>query len=216
MTPLKILLADDHEVIRRGLKQIIEAQRGWQVVGEAVTGREAVEKTQKLKPEIVLLDIAMPELNGLEAARQILKMAPKTEILILTMYESEQLVRDLLETGAHGYLFKSDAARDLVTAVESLREHRPYFTTAVAKMVLEGYLKSRATRNDESSSALTSRERQIVQLLAEGKTSKEVAVVLGITVKTAETHRANLMRKLDLHSVSDLVHYAVRNNIVEP
>ena len=217
-TALRILVADDHEVVRRGLKELLDAQPDWQVVGEAVTGREAVEGAKLLKPDVVVTDIAMPSLNGLEATRQILKTAPKTEVVVLTVQESEQLVRDVLEAGAHGYLLKSDAARDLVAAVDSVRQHRPYFTTKVAKMVLDGYLdlERRRVHQKAPSSSLTSREREIVQLLAEGKTSKEVATALGISVKTAETHRGHLMRKLDLRSVSDLVRYAVRNHIVQP
>ena len=217
MSVLRILLADDHEIVRRGLKDLLEAEAGWQIVGEATTGREAVAKTQLLKPDVVILDLRMPELNGLDATRQILQSLPGTEILILTVSDSEQLARTLLEAGAHGYLLKSDAGRDLVTAVESLRKHRPFFTSVIARMVLQGFLKLRDT---EAASAqgdpLSGREREIIQLLAEGKSNKEVAVALGISVKTAETHRANIMRKLDLHSTSDLVHYAVRNGIIMP
>jgi DNA-binding NarL/FixJ family response regulator len=171
---------------------------------------------KQLKPELVILDISMPELNGLEAARIILKMAPKTEILILTMHDSEQVVREVLEAGARGYVLKSDAGRDLVAAVESLLEHKPFFTSHVSEMVLEGYLKGRVTQEELGTSgwALTAREREIVQLLAEGKSNKEVAAALSISVKTVETHRTNIMRKLNLHSLSDLVRYAIRNAII--
>jgi|SRR5215467_8423757 len=214
--PFRILLADDHEVVRRGLCSLLKAQPDCEVCGEAADGREAVEKALKLKPEIVILDIGMPRLNGLEATRQILKVIPETKILILTLHDSDQVVREVLDAGARGFLLKSDAARDLVSAIEALRRDKIYFTPKVASMVLNGYLQSRSApaSGNETRGRLTPREREIVQLLAEGKSSKEVAVTLGLSVKTAETHRSNIMRKLDLHSVSDLVLYAVRNNIV--
>jgi len=214
----RILVADDHEVVRRGLCALLQAQPDWEVCGEAGDGREALEKTQKLKPDVVILDIGMPSLNGLEATRQILKSNPHTKILILTLHDSDQVVREVLNAGARGFLLKSDAARDLVAAVEALRRDKTYFTSKVAAMVLEGYLKNGTPGAPQpvtpSRSRLTPREREIVQLLAEGKSTKEVAVALGLSVKTAETHRSNIMRKLELHSVSDLVLYAVRNNIV--
>jgi DNA-binding NarL/FixJ family response regulator len=214
---LRILLADDHEVVRRGLKELLEVQAGWQIVGEAATGREAVEKAELLKPDVVVLDVSMPELNGLEATHQILRSLPRTEILILTINDSEQLAQTVLQAGAHGYLLKSDAGRDLVTAVDFLRQHRPFFTSEVARMVLQGFLKrSKGEVEGAPGDPLTGREREIVQLVAEGKSNKEVAVALGISVKTAETHRANIMRKLNLHGTSDLVHYAVRNGIIVP
>lgn len=218
MKRIRILVADDHEVVRRGLRTLLEAQPDWEVAGEAATGREALEMTKQLKPEVVLLDITMPELNGLEATRQILKALPKTEVLILTMHESEQLVREVLTAGARGYVLKSDAGRDLVAAVDCVSRHKPFFTSTVAQMILEGYLKvaSQAAQLAAPGARLTPREREIVQLLAEGKCNKEVAHALSISVKTAETHRANIMRKLNLHSLSDLVHYAIRNKIVAP
>jgi DNA-binding NarL/FixJ family response regulator len=215
--PFRILVADDHEVVRRGLCALLQAQPDWEVCGEASDGREALEKAQKLKPDVIILDIGMPSLNGLEATRQILKLNPQTKVLILTLHDSDQVVREVLNAGARGFLLKSDAARDLVAAVEALRRDKTYFTSKVAAMVLEGYLKNGtpgAPPAPPSRSRLTPREREIVQLLAEGKSTKEVAVALGLSVKTAETHRSNIMRKLELHSVSDLVLYAVRNNIV--
>jgi DNA-binding NarL/FixJ family response regulator len=212
--PLRLLLADDHEVVRRGLRTLLEMQPGWQVVGEAVTGREAVEQVRTLKPHIAIVDMSMPELNGLEATRKILKLAPRTQVLILTQHESEQMVQAFLTAGARGYLMKSDAARDLVTAVDSVRQGRPFFTSKVAQMVLEGYLSAVAASSPHK--VLTPSECQIVQLLAEGNTNKQVASALNIAVKTVETHRAHIMRKLKLRSVSDLVHYAIRNNMMEP
>lgn len=212
---IRILVADDHEYVRRGLRELIKTEPGYEICAEAANGQEAVEKTQSLKPDVVVLDVSMPGLNGIEATRQIMKEVPETEVLVLTVYESEQMISELLSAGARGYLLKSDAARDLLVAIESLHQRRPFFTSKVARMVLRGYLQGAASSNPALSSCLTTRERQIVQLLAEGKSNKDVAVIQGITVKTAETHRANLMRKLELHSVSDLVHYAVRNQIVE-
>ena len=215
MGVFRILVADDHEVVRKGLISLLQSQPDWQVCGEAADGREAVEKAQQLKPDVVILDIGMPSLNGLEATRQILKTNPQARVLILTLHDSDQVVREVLNAGARGFLLKSDAARDLVAAVEALRRDKTYFTSKVATMVLEGYLKGTpGTIATSTRSRLTPREREIVQLLAEGKSTKEVAVALGLSVKTAETHRSNIMRKLQLHSVSDLVLYAVKNNIV--
>jgi DNA-binding NarL/FixJ family response regulator len=216
--PFRILVADDHEVVRRGLCALLRAQQDWDVCGEAANGREAVDKAVTLKPEVVILDIGMPSLNGLDATRQILRAVPQTKVLILTLHDSDQVVQEVLNAGARGFLLKSDAARDLVAAVEALRLNKIYFTPKVASMVLDGYLHRNASDVEpeaQGRSRLTAREREIVQLLAEGKSSKEVAAVLGLSVKTAETHRSNIMRKLELHSVSDLVLYAVRNNIVQ-
>ena len=217
---LRILIADDHEVARRGIRSILESHPGWEVCEEAKDGREAVEMAARTHPEVILLDIAMPNLNGLEAARQILDASPDVAILILTMHDSDQTIREVLRAGARGFLLKSDAGRDLVSAFEALEQKRTFFTTKVSQMVLEGFLDRRDPAQINRSSIelshdlLTTREREVIQLLAEGKTSKEVAVTLNLSVKTAETHRTNLMRKLGLHSVADLTRYAVRNGIV--
>lgn len=218
MPALKLLLADDHEIVRQGLKSILAALRDCEVVGEASDGRQAVQMTKDLNPDIVVLDIGMPLLNGLEATRQILKMRPQTKVLILTMHESDTVIREVLDAGARGYILKTDAGRDLVTAVESLRRNKTFFTSRVSQMILDGFLKGdpRPDRNGENGGIrLTPRQREMVQLLAEGKSSKEVAVTLDVSVKTAETHRANIMRKLDCHSVSEVVRYAIRNQIIE-
>jgi DNA-binding NarL/FixJ family response regulator len=212
---LRILIADDHEVARRGIRSLLETHPGWEVCGEARDGREAVDCANQMKPDLVLLDIGMPSLNGLDAARQILATCPETRILILTMHDSEQVVREVLAVGARGFLLKSDAGRDLIAAVEALQHNRTFFTTKVAQMVLEGYLRPNDGSDRPYRHILTPREREVIQLLAEGKTTKEVAVTLNLSVKTAETHRTNLMRKLDLHSVADLTLYAVRNSIVQ-
>ena len=221
---LRILIADDHEVARQGIRSLLESHAGWEVCAEAKDGRKAVEFASSLNPDLILLDIGMPNLNGLEAARQILASSPELPILILTMHDSDQVVREVLRAGARGFLLKSDAGRDLVAAVEALQMRRTFFTTKVSQMVLNGYLdrenpesreESNDKKEDESAPVLTGREREVIQLLAEGKTSKEVAVALHLSVKTAETHRTNLMRKLGLHSVADLTRYAVRNGIVQ-
>ncbi len=222
---LRILIADDHEVARQGIRSLLEGHEGWEVCAEAKDGREAVEFASSLNPDLILLDIGMPNLNGLEAARQILASSPEVPILILTMHDSDQVVREVLRAGARGFLLKSDAGRDLVAAVEALQMRRTFFTTKVSQMVLNGYLdrenpesceeSNDKKKEDESTPVLTGREREVIQLLAEGKTSKEVAVALHLSVKTAETHRTNLMRKLGLHSVADLTRYAVRNGIVQ-
>jgi DNA-binding NarL/FixJ family response regulator len=215
---MKILVADDHDIIRRGLKDLLSARAGWEVCAEAKTGREAVRLAEETKPDIIVMDVSMPELNGLEAARRIRKALPSAEILILTMHFSDQLVRDIIETGARGYIVKSDADRDLVSAVEALAARRTFFTPKAAEMMVNG-LSGRMSGPGTTTvrkSRITSREREIVQLLAEGKSSKEVAVALNISVKTAETHRSNIMRKLNLHSVSELVLYAIKNQLVVP
>jgi DNA-binding NarL/FixJ family response regulator len=188
-----------------------------EVVGEATDGRQAVTMAKELNPDIVVLDLAMPSLNGLEATRQILKNRPQTKVLILTMHETDPLIRQVLDAGARGYILKTDAGRDLVSAIEALRRNKTFFTSRVAQMILDGFLKGdpKPVDNQPAGGRLTARQREIVQLLAEGKSSKEVAVALGLSVKTAETHRANIMRKLDCHSVSEVVRYAIRNKIIE-
>jgi DNA-binding NarL/FixJ family response regulator len=216
MKLLRVLVVDDHEVVRKGLRALLETKEGWEVCGEAADGREAVEKANQYRPDVVLLDLGMPKLGGLEAARQIVKMNPETEILVLTMHESEQTVQEVYKTGARGCLLKSDAGRDLLAAVEALSCHQPFFSSRVARMLSEAFKHGVAVKAVMAPDLLTPREREIVQMLAEGKSLKEVAGALNITVKTAETHRSNIMRKLELHSMSELVRYAIRNNIVAP
>ena len=203
-------------MIRQGLRRVLEEHSGWEICGEAATGREAVALARRLRPDVVVMDFAMPELNGLEATRQIRDSLPGTEVVMLTMHDSDQLAREALAAGARGYVMKNDAGRVLVTAVKHLSRHRPFFTRSVSEMISQGFLKPSAGAGDQPRTRLTSREREIVQLIAEGKSTKEVAALLEISVKTAETHRVNLMRKLNLHAVGDLVRYAIRNGIVQP
>ncbi len=211
----RVLVADDHEIVRSGVRGLLEA-RGYLVVGEAADGNEAVEKAMGLSPDIAILDITMPRLNGLEATRRIRSGAPHTEVLILSMHYSEQMVHEVLKAGARGYILKSDAAKHLISAVEALSARRPYFTADVSQRLLDAYLAQPGGRAPVRPPGpdLTSRETEIVQLLAEGKGNKEIATLLGVSVKTVETHRSNVMRKLDIHSLSDLIHYALRNNLI--
>jgi len=216
MSTLKILIADDHDVVRKGLRMLIEEHPGWEICGEARSGREAVEKAIQLKPEVTVIDISMPDLNGLEATRQIRKACPKTEVLVITHHDSDEMAAEVLDAGARGYVLKSDSDKDLVHAVETLSQHKPFFTSRVTEILLDNR-GSRVTHPAESiRKRLTMREREILQLLAEGKTAKEVASILGIAIKTSDTHRTNIMRKLNVHSVAELVRYAIRNKIVEP
>jgi DNA-binding NarL/FixJ family response regulator len=213
--PVRILVADDHQVVRTGLRTLLESKTGWQVCAEAANGREAVEKAGQLKPDVAVLDIGMPLLNGVEATRQIRKLSPQTEILILTMHDSELLIQEVLAAGAHGYILKDDADRNLVAAIDALRRHKPYLSSRVSESVSNPAGGDSPAFSPSPRNRLTPREREVLQLLAEGKSNKEVATILEISVKTAETHRANIMLKLDFHSVTELVRYAVRNKIIQ-
>jgi DNA-binding NarL/FixJ family response regulator len=211
----RVLIADDHELIRRGLRQLIERHPGWEVCGEAATGAQVLEQITKLKPDVVVLDVNMPETDAFELTHQIRDRVPETEVLIFTMHEGEELMCALIAAGARGYVLKSDPTRDIVTAIEALSQHLPYFTGKVSVEVRESFL--RTTKGDKSrspSASLTFREREVIQLLAEGKSNKQVSAILGISPKTTETHRATIMRKIGANSVVDLVHYAVRNKII--
>jgi DNA-binding NarL/FixJ family response regulator len=212
---VRILIADDHHVVRTGLRALLESKKGWEVCAEAANGREAVEKAGQLKPDVAVLDIGMPLLNGVEATRQICKISPKTEVLILTMHDSELLVQEVLGAGAHGYILKDDADRNLIAAVDALRRHKPFLSSRVSEAAAKTLPGDDPAAHRSSRSRVTPREREVLQLLAEGKSNKEVADILQISVKTAETHRANIMLKLDFHSVTELVRYAVRNKIIQ-
>jgi DNA-binding NarL/FixJ family response regulator len=215
---LRILIADDHEVVRRGLSALLQSHEGWEICGDAQDGREVVEKAKVLKPDVVILDVGMPNLNGLAATRLLLQQDPRLKIIVLTITDSDQVIREALDAGARGFVLKSDAARDLVSAVEALQRNRMFFTPRVNDMVLAGFLDKGHTGGSGEAPMLpklTPREREVIQLLAEGKSSKEVASVLNLSTKTAETHRSNIMRKLDIHSIRDLVVYAVKNDIIQ-
>jgi DNA-binding NarL/FixJ family response regulator len=215
MKRVRILIADDHDVVRQGVRAVLEGQPGWVVCGEASTGREAVAKAIDLQPDVVVLDISMPELNGLEATRQI-RRAVSARILILTVHESDQVVTEVLDAGAHGYVLKTDAGRTLVEAIRALLRHQEFLTERVHVVAARRAGRRRTAAVPRATGRLTPREREVVQLLTEGKSNKEIGVVLGITTKTAETHRAHILAKLHLHSMSELVRYAIRNRIIEP
>jgi len=212
-TLVRILLADDHDVVRKGLRGLLEVNSAWQVCGEATNGRDAVKLAMELKPDLAVLDLEMPELNGLEATRQIKKDLPDLEVLIFTMHETDQFIRDALVAGARGFVLKADAGRYLVEAVEALSRHKPFFTSKASETLLEKFLESTAASIEVD--RLTDREREIIQLLAEGKGNKEISAILYISVKTVETHRAAIMRKLKMNSIVDLVRYAIRNNWIK-
>jgi DNA-binding NarL/FixJ family response regulator len=213
---LRILLADDHDIVRRGMRELLEEQAGWCVCAEASNGRAAVALALQERPQVAVLDLSMPELNGLEATRRIKDGLPETEVLIFSMHESEELIRQVLTAGARGYLLKSDASRQLVPAVESLARHQPFFSGRVSEVVLGGFLKAGEEDRGPAAGRLTSREAEVLQLLAEGKSNKQIASLLDLSVKTVETHRTAVMRKLELKSLPDLVRFAIRNHIVQP
>lgn len=216
MPALRILIADDHSVVRAGLRALLESRSGWEVCAEASDGRDAVDKATKLKPDVAVLDIGMPLLNGVEATRRIRTASPSTEILILTMHESDDLVQQVVQAGARGYVLKDEADRVLLAAVDAARQHKPYFSTRLANPRADELPLSPSDSAKPPRPRLTPREREILQLLTEGKSNKEVASLLGISVNTAEAHRANIMLKLGLHSLAELVHYAIRNQIIKP
>jgi DNA-binding NarL/FixJ family response regulator len=215
---LRLLVAGGNEIARKGLCALVREQPDWDLVAEARDGREAVERTKQIKPDVAIMDIDMPSLNGLDATRQIASGALKTKVLLLASHDTGELLPLALEAGARGYLLKSDPAEDLVSAVEALRCGRSFFTGRVAHEVLRGYLElMEKTEHCRSKDArrLSDREREVTQLVAEGRSSKQVAVALNISTATAETHRHNLMKKIDCHSVAELVRYAIRNHIIE-
>jgi len=208
---IRILIADDHAVVRSGMRAMLDAQQNWDVVAEASDGKEAVLKAIETTPDIAVIDYSLPSINGLEVTRQIRTHLPKTEVLIFTMYDNEALIQETMKVGARGFLLKSDAGRDLQSAIEALAIHKPFFTARVSEMMRDSFVTaSKAVRT-----TLTSREVGVVQLVAEGHTNKHVARLLNISLKTVESHRANVMHKLNLSSFADLVRYAVRNNLVE-
>jgi DNA-binding NarL/FixJ family response regulator len=211
------MLADNHDVVLQGLRKILESREDWEVCGEATDGRAAVEQALKLKPDVVIMDLLMSELNGLEATRQIRRGLPDTEVLVFTMQETLELIREALTAGARGYVLKSEPGHRVIEAVEALSQHQPYFAPVVSETLLNAFLTNGVEREHVSAfNVLTERERVVIQLLAEGKGNKEVASSLGISHKTVESHRSAIMRKLGLHSIAEIVHYAIRNKLVEP
>ena len=214
MNTYRILVADDHEVVRHGLRVLLERHPQWSVCGEAASGDEAVAKSVELRPDLAILDIGMPGGNGFEAARKIVEANPSTKVLILSLYESEQLMREVLQSGARGYLLKSDASRFLVIAAEALRNGKTFFTPKYDHLMRPSSTRQEGAAKLPSVVSLTPREQEVVRLLGEGKSTREVAQKLNMAVKTAETHRAHIMHKLDLHSITDVVLYAVRNGLI--
>jgi DNA-binding NarL/FixJ family response regulator len=214
---LRILIADDHDLVRQGMRALLQRRKGWTVCGLASTGREAVAQAGELKPDIVIMDMAMPELNGLDAAIQIKRDLPATEILMFTAHESDEVVRDAFAAGVKSFMFKSEAWENLVQAIESLAEHKPFLTQRVSDILFSTTLNRLEAKPDgtQPGQRLTARERETVQLLAEGKTNKEIADMLGISVRTSEHHRAAILRKLNLQSVAALVRYAIRNKLID-
>jgi DNA-binding NarL/FixJ family response regulator len=217
MKTASILIADDHPLVRRGLRTLLETQPKWKVVAEVSNGREAVEVASTMQPDVAILDIGMPKLNGMDAASLIFKASPKTRILMLTMHSAEDLIQRTLSAGASGYVLKADAEKDLIAAVDALLHHKTFFTSTASDVIL-GHMRGRVQKGaaDETRGRLSVREREVVQLLAEGKSNKEIAAQLNLSTRTVENHRAKTMDKLKLRSFGELVRYAVRNKIVEP
>jgi DNA-binding NarL/FixJ family response regulator len=214
MDGFRILVADDHPVFRFGLCSLIRSHKGWEVCGEATDGRDAVVKYRELKPNLVILDISLPKLNGLDAARQILKLDPAQRILVVTDVDSEHVILDCVEAGVRGWVFKSEPTEDLTTAVEALERHKSIFSSRVSDLIADSNKELRTRLPVIKVPKLSPREREIVTLIGEGKTSKDIALTLNVAIKTAETHRTNILRKLNLHSTVELVLYAVRNELV--
>jgi two-component system response regulator NreC len=215
MNPIRILLADDHIVIRKGLRLLLESQPGFQVIAEASDGRETVALAEAHQPDVIVLDVAMPTLNGIEAARQISAKLPQSAIVFLSMHSDESYVLKALKSGAKGYLLKDSAEHDLISAIRAVSEGKAFFSPAISKMMVAEYMRQMQEREIEDSyELLTTREREVLQLLAEGKANKEVANILNLSLYTVETHRGNILQKLNLHSGAELILYAVRKGVI--
>ena len=210
-----ILIADDHEIVRGGVRNLIEASGKYACCGQAASGREAVKLAQELEPDVAVLDVTMPELNGIEAAKQILKLCPETKVLVFTVHDAEQVVMEIFRSGAHGYVLKSDAGRQLIDAIDCVLAGKHYFSSQISEVIFNASRDTTLPHAAPAEEKPTTREREVIQLLAEGSSNKEVADKLGISVKTVETHRAAIMRKLGLHSIGELVRYAIRNKFIE-
>lgn len=215
MKKIKILIADDHKILRQGIISLLKSQPDLEVVGEAHDGKEAVEKTKELKPDVVLMDIGMPDLNGLEATRQIKKYDSKIKVLILTIHKNEEYIFQSLQTGASGYLLKETAVEDLISAIHSAYKDDSFLSPSISKTVIDAFLRKSAKGRDPTAfDTLTPREREILQLIAESHTNSEIGKMLYISKKTVDAHRTHIMEKLDIHDVVDLVKYAIRKGIV--
>ena len=212
---IHILIADDHTLLRNGISAILKDEQDMVIVGEANDGREAVRLAGQLKPNVVLMDIAMPLLNGLEATRQIKREHPEINVLVLTMYDNEEYFRKMLEVGASGYIIKRAAATELVSAIRAIYSGEAVLSPAITRLLLEDYLNHDLRNEKDDPNALSSREREVLQLIAEGKTSREIAEILNLSVKTVQSHRTNLMQKLDLHDRGELIKYAIQKKIIE-
>lgn len=215
MAPLRILLADDHTVVRQGLRRVLEARPEWQVVAEAGDGREAVRLAEETNPDIAILDVAMPLLNGIEAVRQIARKVPHTRMLVLSMHADEAYVTQMLRAGAAGYLLKDSADVDLLQAVDAVSAGKSFFSPAIARVIADDYVRHLADRGvTDRFELLSEREREIFQLIAEGRTNKEMAALLFLSPSTVDTHRSRIMEKLDIHSTAEIVLYAVRKGVI--
>jgi len=215
MSPIRVLLADDHRILREGIRALIDDQEHMQVVGEAEDGLETVKKVAKLQPDVVVMDIAMPLLNGLEATRQIRRDFPQVKVLILTMHDNEEYIRQVLAAGALGYVLKDAAARDLLGAIRTVNQGEAVLSPAITRLVIEDYLRWGDIRPEDTTDGLTAREREVLQLIAEGYTNKEIAGIMSLSVKTVQSHRTNLMNKLDLHDRGELIKYAIQKKIID-
>ena len=215
MATVRILLADDHTLVREGLRKILEAHPGWEVVGEAADGREAVRQTLELKPDLVILDLAMPQLGGIDAIQQIVRLLPSVRVLVLSMHADEVYVTRALKAGAHGYLLKDSAGTDLLRAVTALTQHKSFFSPAVSRVMLDDYMRQLTERGiHDRYDTLSEREREVFQLIAEGRVNKGIAEILHLSPSTVETHRARIMEKLDVHSAVEIVLYAVGRGVI--
>jgi len=208
----RVMIVDDHDAVRRGIRQLVETNPYYHVVGEASDGRSAIDLARETSPDITIVDYSLPELNGLDLARSLRKIFPRIEILLYTMHDREEIIMDVLRAGVRGFVLKSDAERHLLAALDALSIHRPYFSGTISEALLAKCLETKPHAN----SSITHREREVVQQIAEGRINKEIAEILGISIKTVETHRASAMHKLKLKTTADLVRYAIRNSLIEP